>query len=225
MLKRILAGLGAITLVAALVLPAMALETPSARRERQKREAQNLPYQAEEAMKANKVDEAIELYTKAIESGAFNGDPQTLGNIYFGRGIAYRKKDDCNLAIPDLQKALETINKGDIHFTLAACHLKLNQEDLALKDLDNAVKADPEAVMYRSARCKLLFNKRDFAGALPDCEKALAVTGTDKDLMIATAQSAEQTGNRTRAAEVYRKLLAADPGNTIATEGLKRVGG
>jgi Tfp pilus assembly protein PilF len=79
--------------------------------------------------------------------------------------------------------------------------------------------------MYRSARCKLLFNKRDFAGALPDCEKALAVTASDKDLMIATAQAAEQTGNRARAAEVYRKLLASDPGNTIATEGLKRTGG
>ena len=225
MLKRILAGLGAVMLVAALVLPAMAIERPAERRERLKREAQNLPFKADEAMKAGKVDEAIELYTQAIDSGAFSSDPQGLGNIYFGRGIAYRKKDDCNSAIPDLQKALETINKGDIHFTLAACRLKLNQEDLALKDLDNAVKADPDAVMYRSARCKLLFNKRDFAGALPDCEKALAVTASDKDLMIATAQAAEQTGNRARAAEVYRKLLASDPGNTIATEGLKRTGG
>ena len=139
--------------------------------------------------------------------------------------MAYRHKQDCNAAITDFNKALETINKGDLHFSLAACHLALNQEDLALKDLDNAVKADPDAVMYRSARCKLLFNKRDFAGAMPDCDKAIAATPTDKDLLVAGAQAAEQVGNRQRAAELYRQLLAADPGNTVATEGLKRVAG
>jgi tetratricopeptide (TPR) repeat protein len=225
MFKRILAGLGVVTIIAALVLPAIALELPAERRARQQAAAQKLPQQADEAMKANNFDKAIELYTKAIESKAFDEQPQTIGNLYFARGLAYRQKQDCNAAIPDLKKALETINKGDIHFALAACHLTLNQEDLALTDLDNAVKVDPDAVMYRSARCKLLFNKRDFAGAVPDCEKALAATPADKDLLVATAQAAEQTGNRTRAAEIYRKLLAADPGNTVATEGLKRVGG
>ena len=64
----------------------------------------------------------------------------------------------------------------------------------------------------------------DFAGALPDCEKAVAGTPGDKDLLIAAAQSAEQVGNRQRAAELYRQLLTADPGNAVATEGLARVG-
>lgn len=224
MLTRILAGIGAVTIIASLAIPALALETPTERRERQKLEATKLPGEAEEAARAGNWDKAIELYTKAIESRVYKDDPQTTGNLYFGRGVAYRQKQDCNAAIPDFTKALETINKGDIHFSLAACHLALNQEDAALKDLDNAVKADPEAVMYRSARCKLLFNKRDFSGAVPDCEKALAGTPKDKDLLVATAQAAEQTGNRARAAEVYRQLLTVDPGNTTATEGLKRVG-
>ncbi len=225
MLKRILAGLGIFAIIAALAVPAMAIEPPSERRARLKLEAQKLPYEASEAMNAKNFDKAIELYTKALESKAFDDQPQTLGNLYFSRGLAYRQKEDCNSAIADFNKALETINKGDIHFSLAACHLALNQEDLALKDLDNAVKTDPDAVMYRSARCKLLFNRRDFAGAIPDCEKALAATPKDKDLLVATAQAAEQAGNRQRAAEVYRQLLAADPGSTVATEGLKRVGG
>ena len=47
----------------------------------------------------------------------------------------------------------------------------------------------------------------------------------NKNLLLATSQAAEQTGNRARAAELYRKLLAVDPGNPVATEGLKRVGG
>ncbi len=226
MLKQILAALSIVTVITAFavpLLPASAMEGPAERRARMKVEAQKYPNEANEAMKASDFDKAIALYTKAIDSKAFDDQPQALGNIYFGRGVAYRQKQDCNAAIADFNKALETINKGDIHFSLAACHLALNQEDLALKDLDNAVKSDPDAVMYRSARCKLLFNKRDFAGALADCDKAVAATPTDKDLLVAAAQSAEQTGNRQRAAELYRQLLAADPGNTIASEGLKRV--
>jgi|CXWL01.1.fsa_nt_gi tetratricopeptide (TPR) repeat protein len=226
MLKRILAALGIVTVIATLAtsaIPAFAIEQPSERRARLKIEAQKLPNEANEAMKAKDFDKAITLFTKAIESRAFDNQPQALGDIYFGRGLAYRQKQDCNAAITDFNKALETINKGDIHFSLAACHLTLNQEDLALKDLDNAVKADPDAIMYRSARCKLLFNKKDFAGAVPDCEKALAATPNDKDLLVAAAQSAEQTGNRQRAADLYRQLLAADPGNAIATQGLARV--
>ncbi len=101
----------------------------------------------------------------------------------------------------------------------------LKQDDLALADLDSAVKVDPDAVLYRSARCVLLFNRKDFAGALPDCEKALAASPDDKNLLMATSQAAEQAGNTQRAAELYRKLLAVDPGNPVATEGLKRTAG
>ena len=117
------------------------------------------------------------------------------------------------------------LNDGDLYFSRAACYLELNQNDKALADLDMAVKVDPDAVMYRNARCILLFNKKDFAGALPDCEKALAATPNDKNILTALSQAAEQTGNKPRAADAYRKLLALDPGNQTAIEGLKRVGG
>jgi DNA-binding SARP family transcriptional activator len=52
----------------------------------------------------------------------------------------------------------------------------------------------------------------------------LAAAPNDKNLLLATSQAAEQTGNRSRAAELYRRLQAADPGNPVATEGLKRAG-
>ncbi|MFM9862083.1 MAG: tetratricopeptide repeat protein [Micropepsaceae bacterium] len=225
MLKRIFAGLGALMIVAALTVPSIAVEVPSDRRARLKLEAQKLPSLGDEALSKKEYDRAIQLYTKGIDSGTFADDPQAMGRMHFGRGSAYHAKDDCATAVVDYTKATEYVKKGDYFFMLAACHIKLQQLDLALTDLDNAVKVDPDAVGYRSARCKLLFNKKDFAGAIPDCEKALAAATTDKDLMVATAQAAEQTGNKQRAAEVYKQLLATDPGNAIATEGLKRVGG
>jgi tetratricopeptide (TPR) repeat protein len=227
MVKRFFVSLVMAAMAAAIVLPttSYAVEGVSERQQRKKLEAQKYPNQAQEALNDNNPDLAIELFTKAINSRAFDDQPDTIGNIYFGRGNAHRRKGDCTAAVADYTKALEFIKKGDIYFSRAACYLELKQDDLALPDLDSAIKADPDAASYRSARCIMLFNRKDFAGALPDCEKALAATPNDKNLLTATSQSAEQTGNPTRAAELYRRLLAADPGNPIATEGLQRTGG
>lgn len=223
MLKRLLASLGAAVIVIALIAPAaLGVEDVATRRARKKLEAQKLPHEASEALQRGDADGAIELFTKAIDSRAFDDQPDALGNMYFGRGNAYRKKGDCNAAIVDYTKALEYVKKGDVYFSRAACYLELKQDDLALADLDSAVKVDPSAPLYRSARCILLFNRKDFAGALPDCEKALAATPTDKNLLLATSQAAEQVGNRERAAELYRRLLEVDPGNQYAIEGLQR---
>lgn len=224
MIKRILIVLTMATMAAAIAVPAFAVEGVSERQQRKKLEAQKWPHQAQEALNNNNPDLAIELFTKSIDSRAFNDQPDALGNLYFGRGNAYRRKGDCTAAVADYTKALEFIQKGDIYFSRAACYLELKQDDLALADLDSAVKVDPDAASYRSARCILLFNRKDFAGALPDCEKALTAMPNDKNLLTATAQAAEQTGNRPRAAELYRRLLAADPGNPVATEGLQRTG-
>ncbi len=224
MTKRILAILGYAAIIAAFAVQALASGLPSERRAEKKIQLQKVPYQAEEAIQKKDYDRAIELFSKAIDSGAFTDEPHTMGRLYFGRGGAYHAKGDCTAAVGDYTKATEYANKGDIYYSLAGCHLILQQDALALADLDKAIKIDPDAVAYRSARCKLLFNTKDFAGAIPDCEKALAATPTDKDLLVASAQAAEFTGNRQRAADLYRQLLAVDPGNTVATEGLARVG-
>ena len=226
MLKRLLGSLGAAIIIVALVAPAaLGVEDVATRRARKQREALKLPHEASEALQKGDMERAIDLYTKAIDSRAFDDQPDALANMHFNRGNAYRQKGDCNAAIGDYTKALEFAKKGDFYYSRAACYLQLKQDDLALADLDSAIKVDPAAPIYRSARCILLFNRKDFAGALPDCEKALAATPDDKNLLTATSLSAEQVGNRDRATELFRRLLAVDPGNTIATEGLQRTAG
>jgi tetratricopeptide (TPR) repeat protein len=225
MLKRVLLVLGLLTITASFALPAFAVEGVAERAARKKAEAQQLPNQALEALQAKDFDRAIELYTKAINSGAFKDQPEAMGAMYFNRGNAYRQKGDCTAAIADYTKALEYVQKGDLYFSRGACYLEQKQDDLALADFDSAVKTDPSAISYRSARCILLFNRKDFQGALPDCEKAVAAQPTNKNLLTAAAQANEQVGNRPRAAELYRQLLALDPGNPVATEGLKRTAG
>lgn len=224
MAMRLFTVLGLLVVIGAMAVQALAVEGVSERQARKRMEAQKYPNQAQEALQAGNVDRAIELFTKAIDSKAFKD--QQLGEIYFGRGTAYRIKKDCTSAVADFDKAVEAgLTDGDLFFSRAACYLEMGQEDKALADLDMAVKQDPNAVMYRSARCILLFNRKDFAGALPDCEKALAGAPDDKSLLTAASQANEQVGNRARAAELYQRLLTADPGNPIATEGLKRTAG
>ncbi len=225
MVKRLIASLGLLAILVSLTAPAFGIEDIATRRARKKIEAQKYPQQASEALRNNKPDEAIELFTKAIDSRAFDDQPQTLGELYYGRGNAYRQKNDCVSAIKDYDKATETLREGDLYFTRAACHLELKQDDKALADFNEAIKIDPDAVIYRNARCILLFNRKNFANAVPDCEKAVAAQPNDKNLLTAASQANEQIGNRERAAQLYRQLLAADPGNQVATEGLQRVGG
>jgi tetratricopeptide (TPR) repeat protein len=225
MLKNVATIIVAALLVGAVVQPAVSIEDPSSRRDRLQREAQNLPSQALEALNKQDADTAIKLYTKAIDSGAFKSQPEMMGQLYFGRGQAYRLKQDCVAAIADFDKAAELVKKGDIYYLRAGCYLELNQEDKALADFDLAIQTDPQAAAYRKGRCIMLFNKKDYARAIPDCDAALTAAPDDKVLLLAASQAAEQTGNRARAAELYRKLMTIDPGNPVATEGLKRVGG
>ena len=136
MLKRILVLLALLVVVDTVTVPAFAVEGVAERRARKKIEAQKYPNQANEALQAKEFDRAIDLFTKAIDSGAFDDQPDTLGAIYFGRGNAYRQKGDCQAAIADYTKAATLTEKGDIYFSRAACHLELKQDDLALADLD-----------------------------------------------------------------------------------------
>ena len=76
---------------------------------------------------AKNPDLAIELFTKAIESRAFKDQPQTMGELYFGRGSAHQMKKDCVAAIADFDKAAETLNDGDLFYSRAACYLELKQ--------------------------------------------------------------------------------------------------
>jgi tetratricopeptide (TPR) repeat protein len=216
--------LGAMHLALLLAAPAQAVESLEDRRERSRADvAQNLPL-ADAALAEKNFDRAIDLYTKVINSNAIDGSD--LGLVLFKRGLAYQAKGDCVHAVQDYDKASDTLKtNGDLYFNRSLCQANLQHPDLALADLDRAVKANPDSVEYRTARCISLFNRHDFAGSLPDCDIALNKAPDDKGLLLAVSQAAEQTGDKAKATKAYRHLLELDPGNKTAQEGLKRLGG
>jgi tetratricopeptide (TPR) repeat protein len=221
-IAALLVGIVAVTSVTSVTAPAYAAGIDDMRA----RAAQRVKLEGglgDEALDAQKYDEAIEHYTKAIEANACGGD---CGRYYFKRGLAYQGKEDCAKAVADYEKAGETLtDNGELYFNEWVCQTKLNQLDPALASLNKAIKVNPDSTIYRDARCIILFNKKDFAGALPDCEMTLGSAPDDKQMLYATAMSAEQTGDKAKAAKYYKHLLDLDHGNTQASDGLKRVGG
>lgn len=202
----------------------MATEDIGARHARQQGEAAAAIALGDKALRDKNFDRAIELYSQAITSAGLQGPD--LGKAYFVRGVAYQAKKDCVNAVADYDKAAETLTtNADLYFNRSVCEAELKQPDKSLSDLDKAIKVNPDSALYHSARCVALFNKPDFAGALPDCEAGLRSTPDDKNLLLAVSQSAERTGDKAKAAAAYRHLLQLDPGNKVAADGLKRVGG
>jgi len=177
----------------------------------------------DEAYGQKKWDEAIEHYTKAIDS---NSCPGGCGKYLFRRGVAWQQKEDCVHALADYKKAEETLtDNGELFYNEFVCLSKANQNDEALAALDKAIKVNPDSTNYHYGRCIILFNKHDYAGALPDCEQTLGPAPDDQVMLVATATSAEQTGDKAKAAKYWRHLLELDKNNQQAKDGLARTGG
>src|SRR5262249_6058818 len=109
------------------------------------------------------------------------------GIFYYKRGLAWQGKGDCTKALSDFEEAQKTLtDNGELYFNAHLCHTQMNQIDAALADLDKALKINPEANNYHVGRCIILFNKHDFAGALPDCEYTLGSAPDDQNMLYAT---------------------------------------
>jgi tetratricopeptide (TPR) repeat protein len=222
MVKRFAALVVGMIAIAGIAAPAYGLSVKEAR-ERAAREAKMSGPLGDQALTDKKYDEAIGHYTKVIDAKAC-GD--NCGNYHYRRGLAYQGKQDCTNALVDFAKAAETLKtNGELYFNTSLCHSQMNQPDLALADLDMAIKVNPDSSIYRVGRCIILFNKQNYAGALPDCEFTLGSAPDDQKMLYATAVSAEMTGDKAKAAKYYRHLLTLDKGNKQAADGLARVGG
>lgn len=223
MMKRLAVFIVGWLAVVAIATPANAMGIQEHRSEMKQR-AKEEGRLGDEALNSKNYDEAIDHYTKYLDAHICEGSE--CGTYYFHRGVAYQQKQDCAKAIADYEEAQKTLtDNGELYFNASLCHTALNQNDAALADLNNALRVNPDSNIYHVGRCIALFNKQDFAGALPDCEFTLGSAPDDQNMLYATAMSAEQTGDKGKAAKYYKHLHDLNPGDTRASDGLARVGG
>ena len=132
-------------------------------------------------MSGNKVDAAIETYTRAIELSP------NYAEAYVKRGMAKRAKGDLAGSIEDYEKAVSIDPKSILgnRFVAQAYsnrgYIKLNALDLdsAIEDFTKAINITPneDGHYYRRGYARLI--KEDLVEALNDLNKALTVVGQD----------------------------------------------
>lgn len=222
MVKHLAALMLGVVAVVAVAAPANALSIQERRQELKDR-ARAEGRLGDEALSEKNFDSAIDHYTKFLDAKVCG---EQCGIYYYKRGLAWQGKQDCGKALADYEEAMKTLtDNGELYFNSSLCYTQVNQPDKALAALDQAIKINPESNIYRVGRCITLFNKKEFAKALPDCEFTLGSAPDDKNMLYATAVSAEQTGDKAKAAKYYGHLLKLDPGNQQAKDGLARTGG
>lgn len=176
------------------------------------------------AVKENNLDGAIVAFTKVIEF-RFT-DEKLRAQAYMNRGYSYQRKNDCVKAIADYNEAEKVLTENaDLFATRAVCYIDSVKDPVkGLADIDKAITLDPAKIDYVRIRCVLHFNQKNFAAAMPDCEKVSAALPKDTSILQAVGQGNEVLKNNDKAIAAYKQLLAADPSNTAAQEGLKRLG-
>jgi len=66
--------------------------------------------------------------------------------------------------------------------------------------------------------------QKDWAGAIDLLGRSVAIDGRSLPSLIGLAQAYQNSGNRAKAAEYYRRALEIQPGQPDATKGLKSLG-
>ncbi len=113
--------------------------------EAEKAEAERLKLEGNEAMRAEKFDEAVQFYTKALEI-----DPSNQV-FYCNRAAAHSKKSDFYAAVEDCRRAIDmdpTYGKAYGRMGLAYSSVEKHKE--AVDCFKKAVELEPENESYRS---------------------------------------------------------------------------
>lgn len=125
--------------------------------------------------KVGELDKAIDDYDGAIQYGKDQLDSATF---YSFRGDAFRKKNDLNDAIADLNKAIQ-IDPSYNYAYSARGRLKAMLGDLdgAISDYSELIRITPDHVNAHCYRASILELKEDFSSAIADYEKYLELGG------------------------------------------------
>lgn len=208
-----------LALAASLVLPAAAQDS---RREAKIAAAVETLNKGIEALRGNDAATAVQLITKAIDSGRLKDE--NLRIAHFSRGAGYSMLDRCPDAIPDFTIAIDMkADDAQVFAQRGACYDKLKQSPAAVADLKQAVALAPTEAAYGSFLCAVAFNGKIFAESGPACEDAVKkYDPQNKDFVQASAQSYEAAGNKPKANEMWKMLLALDPASEAAKQGIAR---
>ena len=155
---------------------------------------QNILFQlGTEAFTNMKMDEAIDLFTRAIQMGTYNEEARS--DAYFWRGESYYRKGEYGNAISDYRTYQNnTQQKGtDMYalsfYNLGYCYFKQQEYDMALSRFRQYtdVEQNHAAASYADAYNRIgdcLFQNRQFAAAEENYNKASQILPSAGDYSV-----------------------------------------
>ncbi len=180
-----------------------------------------------------KVDKqaAAPLYEQAIATfqQRIRLDPSN-DEAYYYIGLAYRQLDNVPEAISAMRQAVALAgDKADRHFWLGLLYVQTDSSAQAETEFQRAVELDPGSTNNKAIALQRLgyfrLIRKEYGGAIERLEESAGINPRDPATLLWLAQAYQNAGNRAKAAENYRRLLAVDPGNADARSGLKTLEG
>jgi tetratricopeptide (TPR) repeat protein len=182
--------------------------------------------QAADAAKVDKpaaaafYERTIDIFRRRISLDPGNDE------AYYYVGLCHRELGRYPDAIAAMRQSANLADgKVDRHFWLGLFYVQADSVDQAQQEFQRVVDLDAgnsnnKAIALRQLGYYRLLRK-EYAGAIEFLEQSASISPKDAGTLLWLAQGYQNSGNRGRAAENYRRVLALDPGNADARNGLK----
>ena len=183
------------------------------------REAGEAARRGDEAAKTAGYQAAIATFQRRIALDPRSGEP------YYYIGLSHKEMKQNAEAMAALEKAAALDStKADRHFWLGVLYDAEKRQPDARTAFSRSVALDDTSKLAGKARRQLGFYQllaKNWSGAIGDLERAVQLDDKDTQAWVWLAQGYQNSGNRTKALEAYRRALALDPNQADAKKGIQ----
>lgn len=153
--------------IAACVLPALAGLVPEARAD-----SMDDANAAVRAQEQGRLDEAMELYTRAIDSGELPDGDNLLSYLYNNRGLIWVKRKEYDKALQDFDAAISHKKDYIFYFNKGRLLMEQGKDQEAIAAFTQTLMKKPDFTRAFHARGLAKLNTGDVEGGLADLKQA-----------------------------------------------------
>jgi tetratricopeptide (TPR) repeat protein len=165
---------------------------------------------AREADRKGNLDEALSLYSRAIDSDGLNKDERATA--LNDRGILYRLKGHHDLAIADYSRAIKVkADFSEAYSNRGLAYAKSERYDVAIIDFTRSLELQPGNAMTYLKRGNAYFDKGELDPAIADWSRAIALKPDFMRAYYNRCDAYDRKGLRGFAIEDCRKVLELEP--------------
>jgi len=130
------------------------------------------------ALKLNRYDEAIRLFTGAIDSSQLS--PRDVAGAHLGRGSAYAAKSLHQLAIADFTETLRILpDNSQAYYNRGTAYVYTQEYEMAERDLSKVIELTPDDQNAYVNRGTLYYLTQKYPSAIADFKQAIRLDGQD----------------------------------------------